>query len=317
MTTFTVSAIIPAYNEVSRISRAIESILRQTCPIDEILVIDDGSQDGTVDAVRACGEKVRCLQQPNQGPSAARNNGIQQARSEWVAFLDADDEWLPEHIANAQRILKEHPEIQWFCAAYRFLSEDGKMDFICGVDEGFLEKGIISNYFLAQAKTSFSRPSAMIVRKRALVEAGLFNIDFNRGEDLDLWFRIALRHTRIAYCNTPGCIYRYHAGSLTTRDSRVNIQKFIRRIETSLAASLETGLATRESTALVSVWVIQASKDAIRQQDRDALQQIGRTFPKFLPIQWKTAVRILQIPLVLKIAGAALAKRNALKRPGL
>jgi len=92
---FTVSVVIPAYNAEATIERAIESVLHQTLPPEEIIVVDDGSTDGTAEKVRQYEPKVRYLFESHSGPSKARNFGILAAQQgEWIAFLDADDEWL-------------------------------------------------------------------------------------------------------------------------------------------------------------------------------------------------------------------------------
>src|SRR3954470_7513973 len=92
-----VSAIIPTFNRRQYIQRAIDSVLAQTLPVDEIIVVDDGSKDGTAAAVEAWyGSRVRVIRQENSGVSGARRRGIQEATGEWIAFLDSDDEWSPE-----------------------------------------------------------------------------------------------------------------------------------------------------------------------------------------------------------------------------
>jgi glycosyltransferase involved in cell wall biosynthesis len=94
-----VSALIPTYNRRAQVLRAIDSVLAQTLPVDEIIVVDDGSRDGSAEAIRCrYGSRVALIQQENAGVSAARNRGIHHARGEWIAFLDSDDIWLPEKI---------------------------------------------------------------------------------------------------------------------------------------------------------------------------------------------------------------------------
>src|SRR5512135_2377456 len=92
----TVSAVIPTFNRLGYIRRAIDSVLAQTVPVDEVLVVDDGSTDGTAEALAAeYGAGVRIVKQANTGVSGARRRGVREARGEWIAFLDSDDEWTP------------------------------------------------------------------------------------------------------------------------------------------------------------------------------------------------------------------------------
>ena len=100
-----ISVVIPAYNAAAWIRRAVNSVLSQTRPADEIIVVDDGSTDGTGDIVRMYDGRVRLLQQANAGAAAARNTGILAATGDWIAFLDADDEWLPQKLQRQTEYL--------------------------------------------------------------------------------------------------------------------------------------------------------------------------------------------------------------------
>lgn len=102
-----ISAVIPVYNRERTISRAIDSVLGQERPASEIVVVDDGSIDGTRQVVQAYGEKVRYVYQANSGVAAARNKGVATAQFEWIAFLDSDDYWLPHHLKRACEVIKK------------------------------------------------------------------------------------------------------------------------------------------------------------------------------------------------------------------
>ena len=115
---YTISAVIPAYNAEKYIARTLESVLSQTRPADEIIVVDDGSTDGTCEVVKSFGEKVRYIHQENAGVSAARNTGIENARCELIAFLDADDEWLAEYLQIQMQLFDKNPDLAWATANY-------------------------------------------------------------------------------------------------------------------------------------------------------------------------------------------------------
>ena len=126
------SVIIPAYNCADVIGRAIDSVLTQTCPASEIIVVDDGSTDNTAEIVKDYGDVVHYFRQENQGPSGARNRGIQEACSDWVAFLDADDVWYPDKLRRQAELISHAPELGVvFCNWYN-RDEHGKV--LC---EGF------------------------------------------------------------------------------------------------------------------------------------------------------------------------------------
>ena len=119
----TVSAVIPAYNRKAYIRRAIDSALAQTIPVDEIVVIDDGSTDGTADAVEAWyGGQIRVVRQENTGVSGARLRGIREASGQWIAFLDSDDEWVPERngelLAATKRVTDD---VAWIFGDLQFV----------------------------------------------------------------------------------------------------------------------------------------------------------------------------------------------------
>ena len=106
----TVTVVIPTYNRKGLLPRALTSVARQTRPPDEVIVVDDGSTDDTEGLVRREFPDVRYLQQENRGVAAARNRGIREAKGEWLAFLDSDDEWLPQKLTRQLDELREQPE---------------------------------------------------------------------------------------------------------------------------------------------------------------------------------------------------------------
>jgi GT2 family glycosyltransferase len=312
--TLKVSAVIAAYNYAPGIGRAIQSILNQTLPVNEILVVDDGSKDATANVVESYGPSLTCIRQANQGPSGAYNTGIRHAGSEWIAFLDQDDEWFPHHIENAWKRIHEHPEIAWYCAAVERRSEEGRLVFHSHVEDPLLHDGIIENYFLAQAKTRFTRTvSSMLVRKSVLQERGLFNTELMRGNDLDLWFRIALRYPRILYCKSAGCIYWMRKDSITS-STPSSVPGFLQRIEITRAGSREMpGGATRESNCLIRCWITYAIKEAIKKKDRQSLATIAEKYNQLLPRLWLAVTWLFQNDATLEAAHVALAVRNWLK----
>src|SRR5579863_7730993 len=107
----TVSVVIPAYKAAHTIGRALDSLLAQTRPADEILIIDDGSPDDIAGAVAPYGDRVTLLRKPNSGAASARNAGLDRVRGEWVAFLDADDYWEPHKLERQLDVLRWHPEV--------------------------------------------------------------------------------------------------------------------------------------------------------------------------------------------------------------
>ena len=109
-----ISVVIPTYNRRKTIGRSIDSVLNQTLFPSEIIVVDDGSTDGTCDYIQSNFPSIRLLQQPNKGVSSARNMGIRSSNSDWVALLDSDDEWFPQKLEKQVMTLSQSPDIK-FC----------------------------------------------------------------------------------------------------------------------------------------------------------------------------------------------------------
>ena len=127
-----ISALIPTYNRRTVIFRAIESILSQTEPVDEIIIVDDGSTDGTLEAIRnRYGSIIKTFVQPNKGVSFARKRAVEEAKGEWVAFLDSDDEWLPKrNAAFLDAITQIPPQVAMIFGDTRFITDNGQGDTV-------------------------------------------------------------------------------------------------------------------------------------------------------------------------------------------
>ena len=209
--TIKISAVIPAYNCEKYIARAIESVLGQTHPVEEIIVIDDGSTDNTAQVVRSFDDKVTLLHQENAGASAARNAGIQAAKGNWIAFLDADDEWLPDRIKLQVELLNRNPNLVWISGNYlRCLCNEKKQKPHITqevADRAQSGKEYFDSFFAAFLKNAWGCTDTMLVKKEILLEVGLFEVGQHQMEDMDLWWRIALKYPSFGYIPEPIAIY--------------------------------------------------------------------------------------------------------------
>ncbi|MHC5001133.1 MAG: glycosyltransferase family 2 protein [Planctomycetota bacterium] len=221
-----ISVVIPAYNAEKHIARAIESVLAQTRPADEVIVIDDGSSDGTGDVVRSFGDKVIFIQQENAGASVARNAGIEAATSDWIAFLDADDEWLPEKLRIQSQHLSRNPDLRWTTANYYRCHCEQDHQYVPDMSESQIH--ICQNYAVGEIFEDYLRTypkgvkghtDTMLIHRDLLKEAGLFLPAQKRMNDVDLWFRIAFIEPRIGFIFEPLAVY--HLG-ITNSIMKVN-----------------------------------------------------------------------------------------------
>jgi glycosyltransferase involved in cell wall biosynthesis len=216
------TVIIPTFNRAAVIPRAIHSVLAQTRSVGEIIVVDDGSTDETEQVVSRGFPYVRYIRQENAGVSAARNAGIQAARGRWIAFLDSDDEWLPEKNAWQLRIVERYPQLRWCACGGEVIQGDRVEVKGPGRAARHLRKyGYLPNYFIACRCGAFLHTSGIMIAHDLLEKTGGFDIELNEAEDTDLWFRLALQSPALGYVREP--CYRYYGdvpGSLSQRGQR-------------------------------------------------------------------------------------------------
>lgn len=203
-----VSVIIPAYNSGKYIAQAIDSVLGQTYGPIEIIVINDGSTDDTGDIVKAYGDKVRSIHQENQGPSAARNAGITGAKGEYIAFLDADDAWLPGKIEKQVKVMEKRPELGLVCSGSYVVDKDDRVITEWNMPESGEET------FESVYDQNFILCLTVMVRKECLDKVGLFDGSLFLSQDYDLWLRI-IKHYPFHYVNEPLARYRVHSTNIT------------------------------------------------------------------------------------------------------
>lgn len=207
-----ISVVIPLYNKASSVAQTLESVLAQTCPPDEIIVIDDGSTDNGSDVVERFIESgVRLIKQSNQGVSSARNRGLEEASSPYVAFLDADDYWLPEHLETAIDLLKQWPEACLVSTSH-FIKRDGHMFAArSGLQDGWV--GVVDNFFECFANgLSLVNSSTACVNRDALLNQGGFPVGVKRGEDIIAWTRLALSGV-VVHKAVRTAVYNQQAGN--------------------------------------------------------------------------------------------------------
>ena len=207
------SIIIPLYNKATFIGKAIHSVLAQTFREFELIIIDDGSTDDslknlqfTIYNLQLAEEKIRVIEQANQGVSTARNNGVKLAKYNYIAFLDADDWWGPTYLEEMKALIEEIPEAGLFASSYYKVKQGELIPARIGVNKGF-EKGII-NYFDAYSRSLYQPvwTGAAIIRRTVFESEKGFKASLKMGEDFDLWVRVANKH-QVALLNKSLAYY--------------------------------------------------------------------------------------------------------------
>jgi len=201
-----ISVVIPLYNKSDYILRCIDSILSQSYSAKEIIVIDDGSTDGGAELVKHHFQsKVLLHSQKNLGVSKARNQGVALASSEYVAFLDADDYWQDDFLANIVKLNKSYPQAGLYCTGYSFL-RDGEVKV---AKNHHLPKhiGVIDDYFLACCNADLPiTASSVCISKQLLLDINGFPESISLGEDQAVWGTLACI-TDFVFINSQSVIY--------------------------------------------------------------------------------------------------------------
>ena len=204
-----ISVVIPLYNKRQTILHTLGSVLNQRSKPFEVVVVNDGSTDGSEQLVEELRHPlVRLINQQNSGVSAARNKGIEVSLGDWIAFLDADDEWFPDYLETIEKLNGDYPEANVLGTAYLLKDYKGNRKKIKLNKIPFHgEQGILSNYFEV---ASCSHPplcsSAVVVKKEALLRVGGFPAGIKSGEDLLTWAKLAVQN-EIAYSLQPHSIF--------------------------------------------------------------------------------------------------------------
>jgi glycosyltransferase involved in cell wall biosynthesis len=215
-----VSVIIPTYNQAQYLVEAVESVLAQTYKNIEIIVVDDGSTDGTEEVLSPYMDRIRYFYQENRGCAAARNVGIRHARGKYLSFLDHDDIFLPEKIELQVRFLEENYEYGFVHSNFYIFNENDQEVRIrhqVPPPSGY----VFPRLFMG----SFIGCLTMFMRKKCIEKSGGFDEQRQTCSDCDLWLRVA-RHFKGAYIHKVLAVYRFHASSVSTNHILVAEEKF-------------------------------------------------------------------------------------------
>lgn len=205
-----VSVIIPNYNYAKYIAKTIDSVLAQTYENIEIIVVDDGSKDKSIEVLKKYGEKITIIEQKNQGVSLARNNGAEKSTGEYIAFLDADDIWLPEKLERQMQKFFEDEEIGLVHCSMTYIDPN---DEVCGqINEGM--EGNVAHEFLRFTKgVVIGAGSTGIVPRKVFEEIGGFDHRLSTAADWDFSYRIATKY-KIGFIRQPLVLYRLHNSNM-------------------------------------------------------------------------------------------------------
>ncbi len=308
-----VSVVIAAYNAEKHIERAIRSVMAQTSQPREVLIVDDGSRDATAEVVRRFGRGVKLIHQPNSGPGAARNRGAREASGEFLAFLDADDEFLPGMIEVLASALGRHSGVGAASAAYFYET--------CGVlqrrpAQGFVlggaKQGIVPDYFDAARRSFMARVGATLVRKQSFDAIGGFREDIRFGEDIDLWTRLAGAQEWV-FVDEPVMIYHHSvATSSTLRTPEHQKPVDFMLDEARLAGVVRPELRASYRRFRRDMLLRQARAALVQGASRQARMLLSAIQPAPPSLQWAATSALARFPAgaVVMLRAAGLLRRT-------
>ncbi|WP_159435682.1 glycosyltransferase family 2 protein [Salimicrobium salexigens] len=234
--------VIPLYNKEKHIKRAVDSVLKQTHSDFEIIVVDDGSIDSSVEeisSIKNC--KLQVIQQKNAGVSVARNKGVSKANFDFIAFLDADDEWKPEFLETINRLINLFPMNGAYATSYEVIKGDGR-SVPSTKNNSFRSgwEGIVGSYFKESIKAPLISASSVVIPKEVFNKLGGFPLGITRGEDLDMWCKIALNYN-IVFSNKLLAKYHKDAENMATLKQLEYNKSFMSYVEQILLKEKENG----------------------------------------------------------------------------
>ena len=277
-----VSVVIPAYRCAQYIAETLNSVLAQTFAGYEIIVINDGSPDTDAleQALAPFLPKIRYLRQPNGGPSAARNRGIREARSKYIAFLDSDDIWMPGHLAKQVELLESDPSLSLVYANSLYLQEDAPV----GTSFQQTPQDLHVTFETLVAERCTIGTSTVVASRQALLDAGAFEDRRRRSEDFDLWLRMAHRGAGMSYSHAVQVHHR--AGNGLAFDDNVMKQAQIDVYEKVLLTLPITGpqaeLLCGKTQELQARLHLETARQALREGRFSEAEAAARQAASFL-----------------------------------
>jgi len=199
------SVVVPLYNKEKHVRATLQSVINQTFQDFEIIIVDDGSTDNGCEVVDSLNDiRIRLVRQDNAGPSKARNRGINEATGKFIAFLDADDLWLPEKLEKHYELHTNNHKVAWSCTAYKVKAVEGYIiESII-----FPQSGVLSDAIDALLDGLVILTSTVVVKKEIFRNNRLFfNEKFKRTEDVEVWYKLACLYPKIGYIKEEVVIY--------------------------------------------------------------------------------------------------------------
>jgi glycosyltransferase involved in cell wall biosynthesis len=299
-----VTVVMPTYNAASWCQQAIDSVLAQTLPTWRLIVVDDGSTDETPSVVAGYDDpRITLIEQSNQGCYHARNVGLARASSQYIALLDADDWYEPDHLERATAFLDSHPTCSLVGTNFYFVDYKGRKGLGCKPTEirGEPGDGVIADFFRAARRNRcFPITNCAVFRRELIREYGAFDEELFIGGDHEFWFRWAMQSS-FGYVDHPTCYYR----TGTPGSVRKDLGKSIRmraKVWRKLVSLETTDMALKGSYASCrSFYLFRLTALAIAAGQYQVVREISEFWP-FSPTHayWWMGKTLSSLPSVVQ-----------------
>jgi len=266
------SVIIPLYNKSATIEKTLDSVFNQTCQDFEVIVVDDGSKDDSLEKVKKTkkDDRLNIMTQENKGASAARNKGVSAAKYSFIAFLDADDNWEPNFIEEIIKVINKNNSCHVISTGGRIIDEKKVTERI----DVRKKIGTVFNPEVFENPYLYMHTSSMVIEKKVFIDAGMFPEHMKTNEDLACFFRIILKH-KLFFINT--CLSNYSRiveGQLSKQKISDLPVCFIQRINHVHEYYFENNLMNRKYIFFTTYEIINRCYNAIVIKDQDTLNYI-------------------------------------------
>lgn len=287
----TVSVVIAAYNAARWTAETLGSVLAQTFRNFEVIVVDDGSTDQTPEVVAGYKDRIRYLRKENAGAASARNVGIRAARGSYIAFVDADDLWLPEKLQLQMDLFSRHPDLAWVYSDAIVFDEESVQEVFRTSDVTKLYAGDILRPLLL---FNFIASPTPVIRRDVFDTVGYFDESpgLQSGEDWNMWLRIAAKY-RVEFVDRPLARYRRHrAGKSGSGDLKYTFRSRYTIVENAVARDPQRLSDLREQ-ALARVCIGMVGPMVSRGDRRGARLMLGRA-ARLFPCDFRILLSWLQ-----------------------
>ncbi|MCD6298025.1 MAG: glycosyltransferase family 2 protein [Deltaproteobacteria bacterium] len=288
-----ISVIMPVYNSAKTIRATLDSVLAQTLSPLEIILVDDGSQDETLNTLKSYSRKypsIKVYSQSNAGPASARNRGVSYARGEWIAFLDSDDYWYPHHLENLANVIQHHPELQWASAAFERQVGQKLIPERLRISD---DQDLLDSYLSAVLKGHAINTNTVLIRREAFLEMNGFREDWQVSEDSNLWYRFGIHFPGLGYSHVISSRYNYTPDSISNKknEEKQGVKLSLRSLDAAIQYAQTLQVMDRRDVqqylcnqlnAILKTCILGKSK-----QFRSILRDYRKQIPGF-SLHWKT-----------------------------